>query len=57
MAPLTTSSRARVTGWPLLFAPSPDTSTTRRRPLKLLSSKSGLANISAPEIDVREALR
>src|SRR5207244_5400723 len=57
MPAASTSSRASVTKVPLLLAASPETSTTRRNPLQPLPSNSGLAKLSAPEIEVREARR
>jgi hypothetical protein len=57
MPEASTSSRVGTINWPALLVPSPETSTTRRKPLYPLSSNSGLANCSAPEMDVREARR
>src|SRR5438094_9167880 len=53
----TAASRAMVTGAPLLFGPSPEISITRRRPRCGFSSKSGMATLIAPEIEVRGARR
>ena len=52
----TISSRTSATGGPWLLAPSPDTSTTRFRPRKLLSANRSPANCRALEIEVRRAL-
>ena len=51
------AARASATGAPLLFGPSPEMSMTRLKPRYGFSSNSGIANLIAPEIEVREPRR
>ena len=53
MRAATASSRATVTGRPLLFGPSPEMSMTRRVPSKPLPLNRGVAKSMASLIDVQ----
>jgi hypothetical protein len=50
--PVSSAARAPVTGAPLLLAPSPEISITRRNPWFGFSPNSGIAKLIAPEIEV-----